>query len=241
MPSGRKRTWTDDQLREAVKAHITIIGVLGALGLSTSPGNYKTFHRHVKRLALDTSHFGGCRSYTNRIQWTLKKIMVENSLYRGSNQKLVKKLIQAGRMDEQCHKCGQPPEWQGEHLTLQLDHINGDPFDQRRENLRLLCPNCHTQTRNFCKNKTGRYRSENKCPDCASPISRESLRCSRCAGLHNTKDRTKIEWPPLDELEAMVLATSYVAIGHRLGVSDNAIRKHIRSEKWKLRCAANSE
>ena len=58
--------------------------------------------------------------------------------------------------------------------------------------------------------------------------------------MHNTKGRAKIVWPPLDELEAMVLATSFVRMGEKLGVSDNAIRKHIRSEKWKLRCAANS-
>ena len=53
-----------------------------------------------------------------------------------------------------CVKCGLGPEWQGEPLTLQLDHINGDGRDGRLENLRFLCPNCHTQTLTYAGRKT---------------------------------------------------------------------------------------
>ena len=49
--------------------------------------------------------------------------------------------------------CGQGPSWNGRPLVLQVDHINGDPLDNRQENIRFICPNCHTQTENFAGNK----------------------------------------------------------------------------------------
>lgn len=48
-----------------------------------------------------------------------------------------------------CENCGMGPEWMGIPITLELDHINGSPFDDRRDNLRWLCPNCHSQTSTF--------------------------------------------------------------------------------------------
>ena len=45
-------------------------------------------------------------------------------------------------------KCG-ITDWHGNYLTLELDHINGTRSDNRQENLRWLCPNCHSQTPTF--------------------------------------------------------------------------------------------
>ena len=59
--------------------------------------------------------------------------------------------------DDKCTSCGLGPEWQGEKLVLQLDHTNGDHTDHRLDNLRWLCPNCHSQTPTYCgrNNKHG--------------------------------------------------------------------------------------
>ncbi len=49
-------------------------------------------------------------------------------------------------LPNECEKCGNTGEWQGQKLKLQVDHKNGDGRDHRLENLRFLCPNCHCQT-----------------------------------------------------------------------------------------------
>lgn len=59
------------------------------------------------------------------------------------SQVLKQKLFEDGLKEEKCEKCGQGVIWQGERLPLELHHINGNHFDNRLENLMILCPNCH--------------------------------------------------------------------------------------------------
>lgn len=54
-----------------------------------------------------------------------------------------------------CEVCALPDEWQGSQLILEINHINGRHNDNRPENLRLLCPNCHSQTETFCGRNIG--------------------------------------------------------------------------------------
>ena len=62
-----------------------------------------------------------------------------------------------------CLHCGIGPEWNGKPITLQLDHIDGNNDDHRLENLRILCPNCHTQTDTWCaRNKKNTKRNKYK-------------------------------------------------------------------------------
>lgn len=57
-------------------------------------------------------------------------------------------LLDARLKDESCERCGLD-EWRGRRLTIALHHLNGDPADNRLENLQFLCPNCHSQTENY--------------------------------------------------------------------------------------------
>ena len=57
-------------------------------------------------------------------------------------------LIYSGR-EEKCEICGIGTEWQGQPIVLDVDHINGDRFDNTLTNLRFLCPNCHSQTKTY--------------------------------------------------------------------------------------------
>ena len=80
-----------------------------------------------------------------------RAIPLEALLTRGTERNRVNlknRMIKAGLKDGSCEDCG-IVEWRGRPLSMALHHVNGDGRDNRLENLRLLCPNCHSQTENF--------------------------------------------------------------------------------------------
>ena len=77
--------------------------------------------------------------------------MVVNSTYSNTKH-LRQRLTTAGLEDALRETCGLS-EWRGEPLPLAVDHINGVHTDNRLENLRILCPNCHALTATWCARK----------------------------------------------------------------------------------------
>jgi hypothetical protein len=73
-----------------------------------------------------------------------------------NDPKTIRRALLAVGVPHICAHCGCEPEWRGEPLTLVIDHINGDYTDNRRENLRFLCPNCHSQTSTWCRRTSAR-------------------------------------------------------------------------------------
>jgi hypothetical protein len=76
---------------------------------------------------------------------------------RRSRQHVKSRLMMAGLKHQSCESCGLG-DWRGRPLSLELHHINGDGQDNRLENLRLLCPNCHSQTDTWGARNKGRRR-----------------------------------------------------------------------------------
>lgn len=95
----------------------------------------------IKSLKIDTSHF----KYPERK--TIKQLCVAKGKYHRGGLK--KRLVKNKILKNICYECGQIPFHNNKELTLQMDHINGNNKDNRIENLRLLCPNCHSQTETF--------------------------------------------------------------------------------------------
>ena len=154
-------------------------------------------------------------------QIPLNEILVENRNYKSSDLK--KRLIKEGLKEDKCEICGCFNEWNGKPLTLQLDHINGNHSDNRLENLRVVCPNCHSQTETF-SNK--RAKKHNYCVDCGCEISSKSIRCQSCAAKYKNSFKVKPEdRPSKEELFELIKNNPFTKIGEMYGVKDNTIRK----------------
>ncbi|MEU4061225.1 HNH endonuclease signature motif containing protein [Streptomyces wedmorensis] len=144
-----------DPLRVAVADATSFADVMRALGLAVSDQNHRRVRRRVTELGLDTSHFkrrtwGNVRVAAPKpIAAKVFRVRPEGSS-RENRDRLHRALAEVG-VPYRCAECGNEGEWRGRSVTLQIDHISGDWLDNRRENLRYLCPNCHAVTDTWCR------------------------------------------------------------------------------------------
>lgn len=113
--------------------------------------------KRCTELHLSTEHFSQSRAAIEAsTKYDMNDILIANSKYKNI-ARLKKRLIQEKIIEYKCSICGNEGKWLNQKLNLQLDHINGIHDDHRIDNLRFLCPNCHSQTETFSgknKNKT---------------------------------------------------------------------------------------
>ena len=136
---------------------------------------------------------------------------------------LKKRLLKEGYLENKCAVCGQLPEWNGKSLTLELDHINGLSNDNRLENLRIICPHCHSQTDNYAgKNKKYVLNGELIEPKIPKPKPSEHDPNWRHAARPNSR---KVDRPSKEELEKLLWEKPPTEIAKDFGVSDTCIIK----------------
>lgn len=234
-----KHNYDDENLIQYVQSSMSYAQVLRKMNITPAGGNYSTLKRKIKEQEIDVSHFTG-QGWNVGLRFKPNQpLPIEDFLQVDrpcSSHNLKKRLIKEGMKDHICESC-QLISWLDKPVPLELDHINGDHNDNRIENLRLLCPNCHAQTDNYRGRAIKstkyehlrRYKDPTYCLDCYKVINDKAQRCKSCAGKE--REPTKISWPPTEELKLMLLESSYCAVAKTLGVSDNAVRKRVKNHK----------
>lgn len=140
---------SEGMLRAVVESSRNIGECLDRLGVVRGGKTYAHFRAVCQSRGIEL-HFPNNYEPINKIPDS--EVFVANSQYVNNRVNVKKRLLATGVKNE-CALCGQGPEWNGFPLTLQLDHINGINNDHRVENLRILCPNCHTQTETYAGRK----------------------------------------------------------------------------------------
>lgn len=212
--------------------------------------------QRIQQICLDnnisTIHF----SHRNTMQHKIDKQQritrtVENSLVEHSTlsrSTLRGFLIRNNLFTNQCSCCG-ITEWQGKPITIEVDHINGVSDDNRIENLRSLCPNCHSQTDTF---KTGNIdkltpRADFKkkhnpsiaamhnCVHCGKEFIKHNPKMKYCSVKCGHADKNTNNWDEIDLIDLIDHQNiNYSELGRRFGgISGAAVRRQYLKRKEK--------
>lgn len=158
--------YTKELLQEHAKNATSFGGMIRLLGLKQAGGNFRNIQIKCRYYEIDTSHFTGqgwnkglvaadhpaIEQYGSKLRMSFEERFSENSRAKTSDKPFRKLAIENGIAYE-CAECKNDGTWREKPLSLDLDHKNGVSNDNRLENLRFLCPNCHRQTETWGKKK----------------------------------------------------------------------------------------
>lgn len=193
-----------------------------------------TLNSYLKKLGIEYKGNPGLKGKKNSPNETSYKEYTENGK-RISACKLKNKLFKQGVKEKKCELCLRT-EWNGKNIPLELHHINCNHYDNSLDNLKILCPNCHAQLQaNSHKSidtstKECKKQKENKkhfCSRCMSEIKKRTKtgKCRECMIF----ERRVVDRPSRTELLELIKKNSFVSLGKRFKVSDNAIKKWCKS------------
>jgi hypothetical protein len=228
--------YTELQVRDAVEGARSAAQALRRLGLRAAGGNFRSLAKLVDHYEVSTAHFDSSWRLPIGRATPLDEILVEHSTFNRGHLK--ERLYGEGVKERACELCGQDELWHGRPMALILDHINGVPDDNRLENLRIVCANCAATLETHCGRKNRIEFGEHTCLQCGGgfrPKYRSQRYCSRSCGRRSLGSRAprpesrKVTRPPYEQLVAELEASSFLAVGRKYGVSDNAVRKWLRA------------
>lgn len=248
-----KDHYKKENLEKIVAESYSIAEVIRKIGLVDKGSTFNTIKKYISLYELDTSHFRG-QTWNKGMGGTdlasmvkLSDVLQENVNYKPTNLK--KRLIADGIKENVCEICGCNGEWQGKPITLELHHINGNHYDNRIENLQILCPNCHSQTNSFRrrnevrgeKPKTERKTYPCICKNCGKEFNGGKRQQSFCGvecyyeyknKLKNkviVEEKNKIFFVSKETLEEiMKQSTTIKEIAEKLSTSRTTIRKSLK-------------
>lgn len=149
------RNYTKEWLSELCKESYSYAEVLRKAGRKQGGGTQATLRKKIEEFKIDISHFTGqawkkqsnCSPQVYKEKYSLDEILIKNSPI---TQKVLREYVKRHNLLEyKCQTCGCDGNWQNGKISLEIDHINGNNSDDRIENLRYLCPNCHALTETY--------------------------------------------------------------------------------------------
>ena len=231
-------SYSEGEARDAIAKSRSYAEALRGMGMCSSGGSTATLRKWADRWGISTEHFdpyASQRGLRRRDPIPLVDVMVKRSTF--SRGHLKRRLYEEGLKKPICELCGQGELWRGRRIALILDHINGDGRDHRLENLRIVCPNCAASLDTHCGRKlrlapipcarcdrefVPRYSAQRYC-------SRECGQRANRPGRRNPRPETrKVPRPTYEQLREDLAQMSWVAVGRKYGVTDNAVRKWVR-------------
>lgn len=233
--------WTTprEQMAQIVKSNSTLAGIIRAIGINNSAGAYEPLKLRLTQDQIDFSHIplglhsGKGRAFGSHPKRPLDQVLVEYSAPYSSRD-LKNRLIKELNWPYLCQRCGVGNTWNNKPLVLQLDHINGHHTDNRLDNLRLLCPNCHSQTSTFTgRNRLGKRNPARvtctKCGCACSPDNKHKM-CMLCFRKYILPDlvkhTTKVPVRPSKEnILQQVEKLGYKATGQLYQVCGNTVKR----------------
>ena len=215
--------------------------VLNKLLLKNNGGNYNTLTTFINKNGINIDHFHNKKLLNVHSKKDLKDVFENKMSYSGTNH-LKERLYKEGFKQRICEICGQNENWNGNHISLILDHINGNRYNNSLENLRIVCPNCNATLETHCRGMNISIFSRHDLCICGNRKRKDSKMCKPCYNLLRSNNKVikkvkedinptrkrKVQRPPYAKLLSEVSKLGYVKTGKIYGVSDNSIRKWIR-------------
>lgn len=145
-----------------------------------------------------------------------------------SRSSIKRRILDEDLIPYECETC-EATEWQGVKLHLDLDHINGNPNDHRLENLRFLCPNCHSITPTYrWKNRKLPIKHNYKCVSCGEPKNNRSPLCHPCYM------KTDFVWPSNEDLSLLIWSHTMREVGENLCISWRAVTDRCKAQNIEI-------
>lgn len=231
-------TFTQQEFESAVSQSTTIRQVLEKLGINGVKNNYRVFHKLLKQYPVDTTHFEF--PTTTKPRRELQEYF--NNIHPIGSARLKERMFKEGIKAKCCEKC-LLSEWNQQVIPLELHHIDGNHMNNNLLNLQVLCPNCHAQTTNY-RGANASVSKVNQSKKKVLLITKTAKpdRFCHCGNILNSKQKFTCSYdcdkirqrkvtnrPSKEELIQLLETNSFCAVGRMYNVSDNAVRKWLKS------------